>query len=91
MDTKTITIAGRTNLCRSSGAGTAGHDGNRTLEPSGDERAVMDWWNSLPESERTAWVGEGAKPQASPGYPAPLRRPWARPGEGSLTLRARSI
>jgi hypothetical protein len=59
-------------------------------EPSADERAGMDW-SSLPESERAAWVGEGAQPQA---FPTPSRAASTTMGEtrrGSLTLRTRSI
>jgi hypothetical protein len=33
-------------------------------EPSADERAGMEWWNSLPERERALWLGkaQSAKP-----------------------------
>jgi hypothetical protein len=39
-------------------------------EPSANERGGIDWRNSLPESERAAWVGRRkapSLPQAIPG------------------------
>jgi len=58
MDTKTVNItAERTDaealaLAQLLKRGTM----ETEREPSADERAGMDWWNSLPESERAAYV-----------------------------------
>lgn len=39
-------------------------------EPSADERDGMDWWNSLPESERAVWLAKAQSAKPSDAWAA---------------------
>jgi hypothetical protein len=39
-------------------------------EPSADERAGMNWWNSLPESERATWLAKAQSAKPSDAWAA---------------------